>query len=78
MYGDVQQASLNQNWNLSNTTNWSLKLCWRPKKCFLSGKQLWGKYAYQGIQIVSRPRCEPVKNIFWIEKNEFIFWNLRK
>jgi hypothetical protein len=55
---------------------WKLKFSLFPRKCFLSNKALWGKFAYHGINWIGGPG-EPVKEVFWIEKNEFLMWNLR-
>lgn len=56
---------------------WELKLCWTPQKCFLSGKLLWGKYAYCGENWITGPG-KPVPERYWIAKDEFIIWQLKK
>jgi hypothetical protein len=55
MYGDAQQAPLSEDWGLNRTRGWKLKLCWIPKKCFLSEKPLWGKIAYYGENWITGP-----------------------
>jgi hypothetical protein len=48
-----------------------------PRTCFLTGKPLWGKRAYRGIRWISGPG-ESIEEIFWVEKHEFIIWNLKR
>ena len=60
----VQQSPRTEDWGL------------RFRTCFLTGKQLWGKKAYHGVRIITGPG-EPVLDHYWIDKNEFILWNLK-
>ena len=76
MYGDVSQAPLYQHWGLNRVSDWNLKLCWFPKKCFLSQKNIWWKYAYYGENLITGPG-EPILEQYWIEKSEFLIWNLK-
>ena len=71
----VSRAPLSEDWGLNRAKWWELKLCWMPKKCFLTGKSLWGKRAYHGENWITGPG-EPVVHHYWIEKNEFLIWNL--
>lgn len=73
----VTQSPLEEDWGLQRAQWWELKLCWTPKKCFLSGQQLWGKYAYYGERWITGPG-EPVVQKYWIAKDEFIIWQLKK
>ena len=75
----VGQSPPSQDWGLKRACGWKLKLCWTPKKCFLSGKDLWGKRAYHGENWITGPG-DPVINHYWIEKNEFLisFTNLKE
>lgn len=63
-------------WILDRVKWWELKLCWLPKKCFLSGQNLWGKKAYKGVRYIHGPG-EPVRDVYWIDQNEFIMWKLK-
>ncbi len=72
----VGQSPPSEDHGLSRATGWKLKLCWLPKKCFLTERQLWGKYAYHGVRMITGPG-EPVYVDYWIEKNEFLLWNLK-
>ena len=65
------------NWTLKRATGWRLKFCWLPRKCHLSNKTLWGRFAYQGYNVFTGPG-EPVIEHYWIEKNEFLVWNLKE
>ena len=74
----VTQAPRTEDWGLNRARGWKLKLCWtRPQTCFLTGKQLWGRQAYHGIRMIAGPG-DPVIDDYWIEKNEFIIWQLKK
>ena len=64
-------------YSLSRARDWKLKLCWGPKKCFLSGQTLWGKKAYHGVRIITGPG-EPVIEDYWLEKFEFTKWQLTR
>ena len=64
MNNEVTQSPLQEYSGLQNAKGWTLKLCWFPKKCFLSGKPLWGKNSYYAQD-------------YWLDKNEFIVWSLK-
>ena len=66
-----------EDWGLKRAHNWKLKFCWKPQKCFLTGKSLWGKLAYCGTGIMSGP-SEIIFEDYWIERNEFIIWKLKQ
>lgn len=72
----VTQSPFSKDWALTRASHWTLKMCWAPKKCSITGKQLWGKRAYYGERWITGPG-EPVVDKYWIERNEFILWNLR-
>ena len=76
MDSSVSQAPPSQDWGLKRASNWKLKLCWRPAHCYISGKKLWGKQAYYGERWITGPG-EPVMESYWIEKTEFLIWNLK-
>ena len=73
----VQQSPITEDWGLNRVKYWELKLCWLPKKCFLSEKPLWGKRAYYGERYIHGPG-EPVMDTYWIDKHEFLIWQLKK
>jgi len=72
----VDQEPRAQEWGLYRVNNWKLKLCWLPRKCYLSGKPLWGKQCYMGVRVITGPGT-PVEDYYYIEKSEFLFWMLR-
>ena len=76
MSDEVQASPPSEDWGLNRAKWWELKVCWLPKKCFLSGKNLWGKRAYHGENWVTGPG-EPIVHHYWIEKNAFMIWNLK-
>lgn len=71
------QAPLSEDWGLNRAQVWDLKLCLLPRKCFLSGQQLWGQRAYRGIRYIHGPG-EAIEEIYWVNKNEFLLWHLKK
>jgi hypothetical protein len=73
----VQTSPPSEDWGLKRITDWKLKVCLAPKKCFLSKKQLWGKTAYYGENWITGPG-DPIVNKYWISKEEFIIWQLTK
>jgi hypothetical protein len=76
MSDEVQGSPPSEDWGLHRAKNWKLKLCWLPKKCFLSGKPLWGKYAYYAQNWLTGPG-DPIPVDYWLDKNEFLVWNLK-
>lgn len=77
MSDKVQAIPLSEDWGLRRTTGWTLKMCWAPKKCYLTDKPLWGKRAYYGEHWITGP-SDPVVEKYWIAKDEFIIWQLTK
>jgi hypothetical protein len=74
---DNLQSPKQKDWGLCRVQYWKLKLCWHPKKCYLTGKPLWGKQAYHGERWITGPG-EPVVEHYWIEKSQFLIWQLKK
>lgn len=75
--GSVTHAPIEEDWGLNKVNNWKYKFCWKPQECFLTGKQLWGKRAYYGTRIIPGPG-EPVDDIYWIDRDRFLLWQLTK
>jgi hypothetical protein len=73
----VSQSPPSEDWGLQKARNWKLKLCWtRPRNCFLTGRPLWGRYAYHSVRVITGPG-DPVIENYWIERDKFIIWNLK-
>jgi hypothetical protein len=72
----VQQSPRTEDWGLSKVQTWTLKRCWRPQTCFLTGKQLWGKKAYYGVRMITGPGT-PIMEPYWIDKKEYLFWQIK-
>ena len=72
----VTQEPRAQEWGLFQVNNWHLHFCLWPRTCYLSGKRLWFKKCYRGWRFITGPGT-PVFDGYYIEKSEFIFWNLR-
>lgn len=77
MSDEVQQSPPSDDWGLNKAHGWKLKFCWLPQTCFLTGKQLWGSHAYHGARIITGPG-EPVIDDYWIEKHEFLIWQITR
>ncbi len=73
----VQAAPREEDWGLNRAQQWDLKWCLRPHTCFLTGRQLWMKRAYRGIRWIHGPG-EPVEEIYWVDKDQFLLWHLTK
>lgn len=72
----VSQAPASEDYGLGRAQHWELKLCWLPKRCYLTQKPLWGRLAYHGERWITGPG-EPVVQHYWIERDEFLIWNLK-
>jgi hypothetical protein len=72
----VLQSPDPKDWGLVRAQNWRLTLCILPRTCFLSGRKLWGKQCYKGTRIITGPG-DPVVEDYWIDRNEFLIWNLK-
>ena len=73
----VDQEPRSQNWGLNRIRNWKLHFCLWPRTCFLTRKRLWLTKCYTGMRLISGPG-NPIEDIYYIDKNEFIIWNLMK
>lgn len=69
------QSPPSEDWGLRRAKWWELRFCWLPKKCYLTNKPLWGRRAYRGERWITGP-CPPIVEHYWIEKNEFLLWQL--
>jgi hypothetical protein len=72
----VGQSPPNEDYGLRRATGWKLVLCWTPKTCFLSGKRLWGTQCYKGTRVLTGPG-DPIIEDYYIDKTEFLIWNLK-
>jgi hypothetical protein len=63
-------------WGLNRITGWKLKRCWLPQRCFLTGKKLWSKQAYYGVNVITGPG-DPITEPYWVDKHEFILWQIK-
>ena len=75
--GYVAQPPREEDWGLNKVNNWVYKFCWKPQECFLTGKSIWGKRAYYGTRIITGPG-EPVYDEYWIDRDNFLLWQLTK
>jgi len=64
-------------WGLNRARDWKMVLCILPKMCALSGQKLWGKRCYKGTIVITGPG-DPVIEDYYIEKFEFMKWQLTR
>ena len=62
--------------NLREATGWRLTRSLRPRRCAISGKDLWGKKCYRGSREINW-YGPPITQYYWIEKNEYLIWLLK-
>lgn len=72
----LTQVGDSRDWKLKNITNWELKLCLLPRKCFISDQYLFGKMAYKGTKHIRGPDETLLQKVIWIEKHTFLLWQL--
>jgi hypothetical protein len=77
MGDEVSQSPPSEDWGLQKARGWKLKRCWFPQNCFLSQKPLWGKKAYHAQRVITGPG-DPVIEDYWLEKFEFMKWQLTR
>jgi hypothetical protein len=77
MSDEVQCSPPEEDCGLNKVKHWRLKLCWLRQTCFLTDKQLWGRQAYYGVRIITGLGT-PVYDHYWIERNEFLVWQLKR
>jgi hypothetical protein len=53
-----------------------LKFVWLPKRCHISNKSIWLKFAYRQIAMYTGPG-DPVFEYRWYNKNEFLVAKLK-
>lgn len=75
--GEFEGPEVEVAWYLRQAKDWRLKICWSPKKCRLSGKDLWLKQAYQGTGPATFYKKGVPDEKFWVDRDEFVMWNLR-
>jgi hypothetical protein len=71
------QSPPSEDWGLNRASGWHLHFCLRPRKCFLTDRKLWFKLCYKGTRMITGPG-EPVFVDYYIDKFEFIIWNLKR
>lgn len=51
---------------------WKLVLSLLPRRCKVSRKLLWLRYAYRGVAVWNGPG-DPVEEVRWVSREEFLF-----
>lgn len=55
---------------------WDIKFSLWPRKCFISGRSIWLKYAYRGTAIWTGPG-DPIVEVHWVNPQEYMFMVIR-
>ena len=63
--------------DLREAKDWKLTRSLRPRKCVVSGKELWGKKCYKGTRIFEMWERKVAVQEYWIEKHEYLIWLLK-
>ena len=66
-----------EDYGLNKVCDWKLKFVLSPRTCFLTGKRLWLEYVYFGTRLLVGPG-EPIVDEYYIDKTEFIIWQLKR
>jgi len=56
--------------------SWQYKFAIFPKRCNISKKTIWFKYAYKGTRMITGPG-EPIFEYRWLTKEEFVVARLK-
>lgn len=75
--GSVTQSPLSEDYALHRVFDWHLHFCLVPRECHLTGQRLWAKYCYKGTRGITGPG-EPVFVDYYIDKFEFVIWQLKR
>ena len=74
---DMFGTTYTGNRSMRRAVDWRLRFCLFPKYCYLTGERIWFKRAYYGENWITGPG-EPVVEQLWVERNEFLLWQLTK
>lgn len=67
----------NKYFYLNRNLSTELKFAWLPRKCNISGKNIWLQYGYKLTAIWTGPG-DSVSETKWHDKNEHIIWSLKR
>ena len=63
-------------WGVHWVNDWHLHFCLWPRRCLFTDKTLWFEKCYKGSRVIHGPGDDVVAE-YYIDKFEFIKWNLR-
>lgn len=55
---------------------WQLRFMWLPKRCDITDKLLWFKYAYHGVRLITGPG-DAVELDYYHSKPEHLIWIMK-
>jgi hypothetical protein len=61
---------------VERAVDWQLKFALWPQHCVRSNRLIWLRRAYRGTRVITGPGT-PVIEHYWIDRDEFIIWNLK-
>lgn len=59
-----------------NRAKWELKFSFLPRRCDISNKLCWFKYAYQGTAVWQGPGEDAIEKR-WHDNTEHLIWKLK-
>lgn len=71
----IDQES-SDNFFMKRIKTWKVTFAFFPKKCAVSDKKIFLKYAYKGTYMLTGPG-DPIFINYWVDKTEFLLWNLK-
>ena len=74
----VSQSYRSTDWGIHRVNDWHLHFCLWPRRCLYTDKTIWFKYCYKGSRSIEGLAGEkPLVVEYYIDKVEFIIWNLK-
>ena len=65
-------------WHFYKKASWELKFAFLPKRCAITNKLIWLKYAYCGTALWRSGDYDFIREVNWHGKDEHIIWELKK
>jgi hypothetical protein len=72
----VSRSYRSKEWGIHHVTDWHIHFCLWPRRCLFTDKTLWFEICYKGSRAIIGPG-EDVVAEYYIDKFEFIKWNLK-
>ena len=76
-YGKKAMAADREDWFYRRCVGWQLRFTLWPRRCDLTDKLVWLRFAYQGTALLTGPGDTIVEHR-WHDKIEHIIWKLKQ